>query len=428
MGVGQVMDRYIIRGGRALEGKLTIQGAKNSILPIMAASILNKSEEAIRIKQVPGLDDVRSMLSILTRLGARAESSDGDLILHTESVDSYHVPDDLMREMRSSIFLMGPLLGRLGRVRLCYPGGCAIGKRPIDIHLHGLKAMGAAVIENGEYINARGILRGADINLPYPSVGATENLIMAAVAAKGETMIHNAAREPEIVDLQNFLNTIGAEVSGAGSRTIRVSGPAELHGGSYRVFPDRIAAGTFMLAAAMTKGEITLEQVVPRHLSAMIRVLREAGVETAVKKSSVSVRGGELKAVSKVHVNPYPGFPTDLQPPLIAFLSLAEGRSTVIEHVFKDRFNHVPWLRKMGAKIELRGREALVTGVKLLSGTTVEACDLRAGAALVLAGLAARGETVVADARHIARGYEDLPAALSRLGARIVHEFQEALI
>ena len=413
------MDKYIIRGGRALEGKLTVHGAKNSILPILAASLLNRTGEPIHLKNVPDLFDVRSMLAILSNLGVEVGSDGKDILLHTGNVDCYHVPDVLMREMRSRIFLMGPLLGRLGRVRVCYPGGCAIGERPINLHLRGLQAMGAIIEENGDYIDARGRLSGAEISLAYPSVGATENLMLAAVLARGETVINNAAREPEIVDLQNFLNTMGGKVYGAGTATITVKGSRELRGGEYQVFPDRIVAGTFMLAAAITRGNLIVEKVIPEHLSALIQVLREAGVEIDLGKDFVSVRGGELIAVRRVDINPYPGFPTDLQPPLLACLSLARGASTVIEHVFAGRFHHVQELQKMGAKIILQGHKAVITGVKELKGAEVEATDLRAGAALVLAGLAAGGETVVSSIKHIERGYENLPRLLSRLGARI---------
>lgn len=413
------MASYVIRGGHALAGRLTVHGAKNSILPILAAALLNRTGEPIRLVQVPALQDVRSMLEILAGLGVEIDTDGGDVILHTAAVDCHHVPEGLMREMRSSIFLMGPLLGRLGRVRVCYPGGCAIGERPINLHLKGLQAMGAVIEEQGDFITARGRLAGAEIRLAYPSVGATENLILAAVLARGETTIYNAAREPEIVDLQNFLNKMGGKVSGAGGATIKIAGSGELHGGSYRVFPDRIAGGTYLLAAAITRGSVTLEKIIPGHFGALVKVLRQAGVEVEVGEDSIAVGGGVLKAVPRVDINPYPGFPTDLQPPLLACLSVARGTSTVIEHVFKDRFHHVYELRKMGARINLQGHKAVIEGVAGLKGAAVEATDLRAGAALVLAGLAAAGETVVSGIKHIDRGYEDLSRVLGRLGARI---------
>ncbi len=413
------MDKYVIRGGRALEGKIAVHGAKNSILPILAASLLNCSGEPIRLKKVPHLHDVWAMLEILSKLGARVAHDGPDILLDTANVKCDQVPEALMREMRSSIFLMGPLLGRLGRVRVCYPGGCAIGERPINLHLEGLQALGAAVEERGSYIEARGRLRGAAITLAYPSVGATENLMLAAVTARGETVIRNAAREPEIIDLQNFLIKMGARVTGAGSPVITIKGGRDLHGGQYRTFPDRIVAGTYLLAAAITRGQVTVEEVVPEHLGALIRVLQKTGADLAAGDTVITVAGGRIKAAPRVDVHPYPGFPTDLQPPLVAYLTLADGTSTVIDHVFKNRFHHVQELRKMGARISLQGHQAVITGVSELKGAAVEAADLRAGAALVLAGLAARGETAVAGIKHIERGYEELPRALGLLGAKI---------
>ncbi|HPU01352.1 MAG: UDP-N-acetylglucosamine 1-carboxyvinyltransferase [Firmicutes bacterium] len=413
------MSKYVVRGGRPLAGKIKVHGAKNSILPVLAASLLNKTGEQIRLQKVPSLYDVRAMISILTGLGARVERDGEDLLLQTENVDCYHVPDALMREMRSSIFLMGPLLGRLGRARLCYPGGCAIGKRPINLHLDGLRALGAVIEEKDGYIEAQGRLRGGVVNLAYPSVGATENLILAAATAPGETIIRNAACEPEIVDLQKFLNILGAEVKGAGTPEIRIKGVPSLHGGSFSVFPDRIVAGTYLLAGAITGGCVTVEEVIPEHLEALLRLLDRAGASVKVEGSSVTVSAGRLKALPRVETNPYPGFPTDLQPPLVACLTLANGSSTVIEHVFKGRFHHVAELRKMGARITVHGNRAVISGVPALKGAVVTATDLRAGAALVLAALAARGESQILGVRHIERGYERLPEALRSLGARI---------
>lgn len=413
------MSKYIVRGGLPLAGKIKVHGAKNSILPVLAASLLNKTGEQIRLEKVPALYDVRAMISILSGLGAQVDRDGEDLLLQTANVDCYHVPDALMREMRSSIFLMGPLLGRLGRARLCYPGGCAIGIRPINLHIEGLRALGAVIEEKDGYIEARGQLRGGEVDLAYPSVGATENLILAAATAQGETIIRNAACEPEIVDLQKFLNILGANIKGAGSPVIKIKGVPGLHGGSFRVFPDRIVAGTYLLAAAITGGSVTVEEVIPEHLQALLRLLRQAGVSVMVAGSSVTVSGGRLKAISRVETKPYPGFPTDLQPPLVACLTLASGSSTMIEHVFKGRFHHVAELRKMGARISVHGHRAVISGVPLLKGAVVRATDLRAGAALVLAALAARGESQILGIKHIERGYDRLPEALRSLGARI---------
>lgn len=414
------MERYLIQGGFPLTGTVQVGGAKNSILPVLAASLLNDSREEIRLRKVPALGDVRAMVSILTCLGARVSREGEDLLLQTADVDCDHVPDVLMREMRSSIFLMGPLLGRLGRVRISYPGGCAIGLRPINLHLEGLQALGAVIEEKNGYIEARGRLRGSEVALTYPSVGATENLMLAAVYARGSTVIKNAACEPEIVDLQNFLKMLGARVSGAGSPVIRIRGVRGLHGGSYRVFPDRIVAGTFLLAAVLTRGCVTVEEVIPEHFASLTELLEEAGAGVEVGPAAVTVSAtGPLEAIPKVKTGPYPGFPTDLQPQLLAALTLARGSSSVIEHVFKGRFHHVPELRKMGAEIELSGHRAVIRGVERLTGAEVRATDLRAGAALTLAALAAGGRSTILGISHIERGYDRLPEALSRLGAQI---------
>lgn len=414
------MDKLVIQGGHPLRGKLKVHGAKNSILPILAASLLNRSRTEIFLESVPDLNDVRSMLEILSRLGVSVQRSGEDVILRTETVEHYHVPDELMREMRSSIFLIGPLLARLGRARICYPGGCVIGPRPINLHLQGLQALGATVKEWGDYIELSGKLSGTDLTLSYPSVGTTENLIMAAVLAEGRTVIRNAAREPEIVDLQNFLNMLGAQVSGAGSSTVSVTGVPDLGGGRHRVFPDRIVTGTFILAAAITRGELLLEEVIPSHCSTLIRLLRDSNVQVEAGDDYIFVRGPEtLKAPPLVQTEPYPGFPTDLQAPLMVFLTLASGTCTVVENIFEERFRHVPALRAMGARISVQEGIAVVKGVPFLKGAEVESTDLRAGAALVLAGLAARGETVVTGVHHIDRGYDKLPQILHNLGAKI---------
>ena len=422
------MDGYLIQGGFSLEGRVKVHGAKNSILPILAASLLNRSSEPIRLIKAPALHDVKSMLEILENLGAVVTMDGEDIILRTDQVDCFQIPERLMREMRSSIFLIGSLLGRLRKARMCYPGGCAIGSRPIDLHLQGLQTLGAIIEEKNGFVNAQGNLKGAEVNLAYPSVGATENLIMAGVLARGRAVIHNAAREPEIVDLQNFLNHIGARVQGAGSNTVRVTGVPEVGGGSYRVYPDRIAAGTYLIAAVVTGGEVTIEEVIPEHLDAPIELLRRAGVEVKVSENSVGVSGGLIRAIREIEIEPYPGYPTDLQPPLVAMLSLARGKSVVIENVFPRRFRHAAELNKLGARISLQGNHALIQGVNRFSGAVVEATDLRAGAALVLGGLAARGETVIYGRQFIERGYENLHQVLNSLGARVEQISKPALV
>ena len=415
------MDKLVIQGGHPLRGKLKVHGAKNSILPVLAASLLNCSRAEIHLKEVPAINDVRSMLQILSSLGVCIHYSGKDIFLRTDRVERYHVPDGLMREMRSGIFLIGPLLARLGRARICYPGGCAIGPRPINLHLRGLQALGATVKEWGNYIELAGRLIGRELSLDYPSVGATENLMLAAVLARGRTVIRNAAREPEIVDLQNFLNMLGAKVGGAGTETVTIVGVSALGGGCYRVFPDRIATGTFLLAAAVTRGEVLLEGVIPEHSGALIRILRECNVEVETGEHCIFVRGPEtLKALPLVRTEPYPGFPTDLQAPLMVLLTLAGGTSTIAENIFRERFRHVAALNRLGAHIAVEGGIAVVKGVPFLHGAKMEATDLRAGASLVLAALAARGESEISGIHHIDRGYEKLSETLQGLGARIV--------
>lgn len=396
-----------------------MQGAKNSILPILAASLLNRSDQVIRLQRVPDLYDVRNMLAILASLGAETSLSGNEVCLCTGGVEEYHVPDYLMREMRSGIFLLGPLLGRMGKVRVCYPGGCAIGPRPINLHLKGLQALGAKIEEGEGFVKLTGRLKGARIRLDYPSVGATENLMLAAVAAEGETVIYNAAREPEIIDLQNFLNNSGARISGAGSSTIAVRGVKELSGGSYRVFPDRIVSGTLLMAAAITGGQLVLEEVIPGHLAATTNLLQQCGARVNIGENIISIQGEEILAVRLVCTSPYPGFPTDLQAPFTALMALAKGNSLVVEKVFKERFRHILELQKMGARIVQKNGHVIISGVPYLTGARVEATDLRAGAALVLAGLAARGETLIRGARYIDRGYDNLPEVLTQLGAHI---------
>lgn len=411
------MESYTIRGGYALAGSITVQGAKNSILPILAASLLNSSRELIRLKKVPDLVDVRGMLSILSYLGVKVTWENADVLLETSQVSGHHVPETLMREMRSSIVLLGAMLGRFRKAKLYYPGGCAIGKRPIDLHLRGLQKMGAVIEESRGHIICQGGLRGTDILLSTPSVGATENLMMAAVLARGKTTIYNAAREPEIEDLQNFLNVIGADIEGAGSSTVVVEGVSELKGGEYRVFPDRIAAGTYIIAAVVTGGQLTIKEIIPEHLQPLLEKLRQTGAEVETGQDWVTVKSGDLNALPLVEIKPYPGFPTDMQPQLTALLSISRGKSILMEHVFPRRFHHIAQLSKMGAVITLRKNIAEIQGVRRLSGATVKATDLRAGAALVIAGLAAKGETVIQGIHHIERGYEDLPRRLNSLGA-----------
>ncbi|HKM38964.1 MAG TPA: UDP-N-acetylglucosamine 1-carboxyvinyltransferase [bacterium] len=412
------VDKFIITGGQPLQGSIRIAGAKNATLPIMAASLLCPG--CCQLTNVPNLRDVQMMKEILTLLGATIECGPQWRIIDASKATSMPIPEALMREMRSSVFLMGALLSRFGKAKLSYPGGCAIGPRPIDLHLKGLAALGAEIHERHGYIIAEaGVLEGADIHLDFPSVGATENIMMAAVRAQGVTVIRNAAKEPEVVDLQNFLNKMGAQIRGAGTDTIKIVGVSELKPAQHSIIPDRIEAGTFMVAAAMTGGYIQLENVISEHTEPVAAKLREIGAR-------VDCHGGQIRVGAESKLNPadiktlpYPGYPTDMQPQTMAMLSCAQGTSVIIETIFANRFKHVDELRRMGAQISIEGRAAVVRGVERLSGAVVEASDLRAGVALVLAGLVAEGKTTVDHVYHIDRGYDGLEQKLSTLGAQI---------
>jgi len=409
----------VIEGGKPLSGTIVIQGAKNAALPILAASMLASGTSTI--EHVPELLDISVMLSILRELGCQAEHKDGTVIVQTENAHSPHVPESLMRQMRSSIFLMGPLLARFGEAKVYHPGGCAIGERKIDLHLEGLKALGAEIEEKGNVIICRAQeLQGADIYLSFPSVGATENIMMAAVLAKGRTTINNAAREPEIQDLQNYLIKMGAKIIGAGTDTITIDGVEKLSPCRYRVIPDRIVTGTMMVAAAVTRGNVTLLKTQPAHLTSLIHVMRRVGVQITIDDDIIMVsNSGRPKALERVVTSPYPAFPTDLQSQLMVLLSLADGVSVLKETIFEGRFMHVGELSRMGADIRVDMNAAFIRGVKRLYGATVEATDLRAGAALVIAGLAANGRTIVEQVHHIDRGYDRIEETLSHLGASI---------
>ncbi|WP_018132747.1 UDP-N-acetylglucosamine 1-carboxyvinyltransferase [Effusibacillus pohliae] len=413
------MERFAIEGGQPLTGSVRVHGAKNAALPILAASVLAKGESVIH--DVPDLQDIQVMESILRSLGARVTRQGPSISVDPTPIHSTEVPDELMRQMRSSIFLMGPLLARFGSVRVSKPGGCTIGTRPIDLHLKGLKAMGSQIDESHGFIFCRANrLKGASIYLDIPSVGATENLLMAASLADGTTMIGNAAREPEIVDLANFLNKMGAKIKGAGEATIYVEGVPELMPAEHTVIPDRIVTGTLLVAAAITKGRIRLENVNADHLGVVMTKLRETGVEIEVERDIMTVKSSNrLTAIDRIQTSYYPGFPTDLQAPFMSLLTIANGTSVISETVFEERLKHVSELRRMGARIKVDLRTAFIEGVPELTAANVEATDLRAGAALVLAGLAANGTTIVENAHHIDRGYERIEQVLGSLGARI---------
>ena len=407
-----------------MKGEVYISGAKNAVLPLMAAALL--AEDECIIKDVPMLRDVAFMKEILVSHGAKiTELEENILAIETEDITSTEAKFELVNKMRASILIMGPLLARKGKARIPLPGGCAIGARPIDLHLKGLEALGAIITLNDDegYVEAvagpQGLI-GDSVYLDFPSVGATENIMMAAVLAQGTTFIENAAEEPEIVDLANFLNKMGAKIKGAGTDTIKIEGVASLHGAKHTVIPDRIEAGTFMLAAAITRGSLRIANVVPAHLKPIIAKLRECGVRIEVGDDDMIVRGDlGPHTATDIKTLPYPGFPTDIQSPFMTYLATVEGQSTVIETVFENRFMHVAQLNKMGASIEAIGNKAIIKGNSKLRGCEVMATDLRAGAALVLAGLVAEGETEISEIYHVERGYEKFIEKFAKIGASI---------
>ncbi|THF75590.1 UDP-N-acetylglucosamine 1-carboxyvinyltransferase [Cohnella fermenti] len=416
------MDKLVIEGGKPLSGTIRIHGAKNAALPILAASVL--AEGTVTIRNVPRLLDIEVMLNILQDLGCRAEQQDDVVTVQSNTAYSSHVPESLMRQMRSSVFLMGPLLARFGEVEVYQPGGCAIGERKIDLHLRGLQALGAEIRETGSRIVCKAKrLIGAEIILDFPSVGATENIMLAAVLASGRTTIVGAAREPEIQDLERFLNAMGGKVSGAGTDTIVIDGVRALGGCDFEIIPDRIVTGTVMVAAAATRGDVTLVGTRPGHLTSLIHVMRRAGIHIDVENDIMRVVSrSRPRSVDRVVTSPYPAFPTDLQAQLMILLAISDGVSVVKETVFEGRFKHVDELGRMGADIRLDLNTAFIRGVPELYGTTVEASDLRAGAALVIAGLAANGRTTVEQVHHIDRGYDRIELMFGSLGGHIVRQ------
>ena len=412
------MEKFIVKGEVQLCGSVRISGAKNATLPIMAATLLCSGVSIIH--DVPFLRDIQAMQDILTLLGAKISRQDHTMLIDTTNVSKAEIPEHLMREMRASVFLMGPLLGRFRKVRVSYPGGCAIGPRPINLHIKALERIGAKVDESFGFIDAEAVeLTGGEVNFDFPSVGATENAMMAAVLAKGTTIIRNAAREPEIADLQAFLNKMGAKVSGAGTDTIRINGVNKLVPAEHTVMCDRIEAGTFLIAGVMTRGDIVIENIVPEYLFSVTDKLQEIGAQITTGNTFIRIKAGELRGVD-IKTLPYPGFPTDLQAPMLSLVTIAKGTSIITETIFENRFKHVDELTRMGAKIKVEGRTAIIRGVSSLTGAIVAAPDLRAGSALVLAALAAQGTTEIEQVYHIERGYENLEKKLQSLGAQIV--------
>lgn len=415
------MSRLIISEGRPLSGRVHVSGAKNSVLPIIAASLLADGKSVI--EEIPYLNDVRIMCDLVQSLGASVTLSDKQdkLEINCRSLSNTTAPYELVNKMRASFLVAGPLLARAGYVRISLPGGCAIGSRPVDLHLKGFMALGASITQGHGYIEARrnGRLKGEKVYLDFPSVGATENIMMAATLAEGMTIIENAAIEPEIVDLATFLTSMGADIKGAGTDTIKISGVTSLKAVSHSIIPDRIEAGTYMVAAAITGGDVVVENVVTDHLKPVTAKLREAGVEVSEELTSVRVRKKDLQAVD-IKTHPYPGFPTDMQSQMTSLLSMACGTSMVIETIFENRFMHVCELKRMGANIKVEGRSAIIEGCSRLTGARVKATDLRAGAALILAGLGAEGTTEIQDIEHVDRGYIRIDEKLKSLGANII--------
>lgn len=415
------MDKLVITGGRRLRGTVKVAGGKNSSLAVIAAAAL--AADVSTLENVPDCRDVGTMTAILTALGARIARSEGRLTIDARRISSHIAPYDLCRSMRASFYAAGVLLGRMGRAQVPLPGGCSIGARPVDFHLRGFATLGAAVVTEHGYMKATSRrLRGAAFYVPRSSVGTTINMMMAASTAQGTTVLQNAAREPEVVDTAVFLNLMGARIRGAGTNTITIEGVKELHGNSYAIIPDRLEAGTYLLAGAATRGDVLVEGTIPEHLTALLTKLEEAGVEVARDTDGIRVRGGaELRAVD-VDTAPYPGFSTDLHPQMVALLCQAHGTSTIRETIFEARFAYTDELRRMGADIKVEGENVHVTGVPRLTGAPVEAPDIRGGAAVVVAALAAEGVTEITHVENIDRGYEEIEGKLTRLGARVVRD------
>lgn len=414
------MEKYIINGGNKLTGEVSISGAKNAVLPILAATVIDGNKSTI--SNIPNLRDVEIMEHILIDLGCTVERVGNTMIIDSKPLNKIKVPEELVKEMRSSIILMGAMLARCGEVIISYPGGCEIGPRPIDLHLKGLRDMGAEIEESHGYLHCKTKgLKGCDIQLDYPSVGATENLILAATKAEGKTIIRNAAREPEIIDLQNYLNKAGGKVSGAGTSVITIEGVKSLKDLTHSIIPDRIVAGTIMVAAAITGGDIIINNIIVDHLLGITAKLKETGVLIYSNCSSMKITGAKkINPIEMLQTLPYPGFPTDMQAQMMSLLSIASGTSIISETVFENRFKHAEELSRMGANIKSFGKVAVIKGVKELTGAKTIAKDLRGGAALTLAGLVAKGTTEVHNIFHIERGYEDFHITLQNLGADII--------
>ena len=413
------MEQYAIKGGSSLVGEVEIGGAKNAALAILAAAIM--SDESVVIENLPDVQDIRVLIQAMLSIGAHVEWLDRHTVkVNASNIHTLMIKDDFIKKIRASYYLLGALIGKYNKATVALPGGCNIGSRPIDQHIKGFKLIGANVkIEHGLIVAEAQKLKGANIYLDVVSVGATINVMMASVMAEGTTIIENSAKEPHVVDLANFLNSMGANIKGAGTDVIRIKGVKRLHKTEYAIIPDQIEAGTFMMAAAITKGDVTVKNVIPKHLESISAKLTEMGCEVHETDDQVRVVASKMLLHTQVKTLPYPGFPTDMQPQIAVVLGLAEGTSIVNESIFENRFKYVDELTKMGANIKVEGKIAIIDGVKEYTGANLVAPDLRAGAALVLAGLGAKGVTMIEDIKYIERGYEDFPEKLEMLGAQI---------
>ena len=412
------MAKYIIKGSNKLEGKVKISGSKNAALPIIAASILNAGKTTLY--NVPNIHDTQMMFEILKNLGGKVEKKNNKIIIDTSKIKKYEIPEDLMRQMRSSVILAGSLIGKYQKAIFSYTGGCDIGTRPIDLHLKGFEKLGINITKN--YGNISCIcdkIVGEKIDLDFPSVGATENIMLASCLGEGTTQINNAAREPEIIDLQNFLNKMGAKIQGAGSNKIQIEGVKKLNDVSYNIMPDRIETGTFLCAAAMSQGNIIIENTNINHITPIISKLEEANCKLKLEKDKIELKAPKKLKALEIRTMPYPGFPTDMQSIFVSMLTIAKGTSIIVENIFESRYKFTQELIRMGAKITIEGKSAIVKGTRKLYGANVNATDLRGGAALVLAGIVAKGETTIENIEYILRGYENLNKKLENLGVNI---------
>lgn len=413
------MSKYSVVGGNRLQGEIKVQGSKNAVLPVLAATLLNKGKTYLH--NCPKITDVYNMLNILIAIGCKVEWSDSVLIIDSTELTTDAIPENYVQLMRSSIILLGSVLGRLKSVKISFPGGCSIGGRPIDLHIKSIKQMNVEISSSNGFINCNTKeIKGDKIHLDYPSVGATENIMLAAVLSTGTTKIFNAAKEPEILELENFLNAMGAKVYGAGTDCITINGVEKLNDVEFRIMPDRIVAGTYLAAAAITNGEIILKDVKKEHIDSTYSKMQEMGCYLRTYDDNIYIRcPKKIKSIDIIRTQPYPGFPTDMQSQIMVCLAVAKGTSVISEMIFESRYKHVPELFKMGANIITEGRIAIIKGVNNIYGAEVFAEDLRGGAALVIAGLVAEGVTVVNNAHHIKRGYEHLDQDLNQLGAKI---------